>query len=422
MLTLGTRIKNLVFLVVGLYAVAHVGLDYADLGKHIGLADHYVIEAELAEAGGLAENADVTYRGSSVGRVGELRLTADGVVAELRIDDDAPRIPVETTAVVANRSAIGEQYIDLRPSTAAGPYLAAGAVIPRAATAVPPPVTDLLTSVNALAESVPTGALRTVVDELGVALAGQGPNLQALLDETRAFTDAANANAAPTRTLIDDAETVLRTQNEEAAALRSFGRDARLLAARLRDSDPAFRELVTTAPDAAGELRALVRDLDPSMSVLVANLLTTSELLAHRTAGLEQLMSELPAAVAAGMSAVDDGRLNFGMVTTFFDPPQCTSGYEGTRYRNGLDTSPGAPLNTSAACTAPPSSGVNVRGSANVPRPPVPEPARAGSVLGAAPDPALPGALALPALPAGPSEPNAPEDLRALLGLPKARP
>ncbi|WP_262402485.1 MlaD family protein [Actinomadura sp. CNU-125] len=77
MLTLGTRIKNLVFLVVGLYAVAHVGLNYADLGKYIGLADHYVIEAELPEAGGLAENADVTYRGSSVGRVGELQLTPD---------------------------------------------------------------------------------------------------------------------------------------------------------------------------------------------------------------------------------------------------------------------------------------------------------------------------------------------------------
>lgn len=422
MLTLGTRIKNLVFLVVGLCAVAHVGLNYADLGKYAGLADHYVIEAELAEAGGLAENADVTYRGSSVGRVGALHLTADGVVAELRIDDDAPRIPVTTQAVVANRSAIGEQYIDLRPSTASGPYLAAGAVIPRSATATPPPVTDLLTSVNALAESVPTGALRTVVDELGTALAGQGPDLRALLDETRALTAAANADVAPTRTLIDDAEHVLRTQNEEAAALASFGRDARLLAARLRASDPAFRDLVATAPDAATELRALVRDLDPAMSVLVANLLTTSELLAHRTSGLEQLLSELPAAIAAGMSVVHDGRLAFGMVTTFFEPPHCTSGYEGTRYRNGLDTSPGAPLNTAAACTEPPSSGVNVRGAANVPRPPVPEPARAGSVLGAEPDPTLPGALALPALPTARSVPNAPDDLRPLLALPKARP
>ncbi|MBE1531786.1 MlaD family protein [Actinomadura algeriensis] len=422
MLTLGTRIKNLVFLVVGLYAVAHVGLNYADLGKYIGLADHYVIEAELGEAGGLAENADVTYRGSSVGRVGELQLTADGVVAELRIDDDAPPLPESTKAVVANRSAIGEQYIDLRPATDSGPYMEAGAVIPRAATSTPPPVTDLLTSLNSLAQSVPTDALRTVVDELGVALAGQGPNLRALLDETRALTDAANANLTPTRTLIDDAETVLRTQNQEAASLKSFGENARLLADQLRESDPAFRDLVDTAPDAATELRDLVRDLDPSMSVLLANLLTTSELLANRTDGLEQLMSELPAAVAAGTSVVHDGRLNFGMVTTFFDPPNCTAGYEGTKYRNGLDTSPGAPLNTAAACTRPPSSGVNVRGSANVPRRPVPEPARAGSVLNAEPDPALPGALALPGLPNRSGPPNGTPDLRALLALPEARP
>ncbi|WP_075900600.1 hypothetical protein [Actinomadura sp. CNU-125] len=283
---------------------------------------------------------------------------------------------------------------------------------------MPPPVTDLLTSVNALAESVPTDALRTVVDELGIALAGQGPDLRALLDETRAFTSAANANLAPTRTLIDDAETVLRTQNQEAASLKSFGENARLLAEQLRESDPAFRDLVGTAPDAATELRALVRDLDPSMSVLVANLLTTSELIAYRTDGLEQLMSELPAAVAAGMSVVHDGRLTFGMVTTFFDPPNCTAGYEGTRYRNGLDTSPSASLNTSAACTEPPSSGVNVRGSANVPHRPVPEPARAGSVLGAEPDSRLPGALALPGVPNG----TGAVDLRGLLALPEARP
>ncbi len=412
--TAATRIKNIVFLIVGLLAMGYVGLNYADLGGYVGYRDYYVVTADLAEAGGLAENADVTYRGTSVGRVGELRLTDAGVLADLKIEKSAPRVPANTRAVVANRSAIGEQYIDLRPVTASGPYLAAGSVIPRAATATPAPVTDLLTSVDDLAASVPTDALRTLVGELGQAFAGQGPNLQALLDGTRSLTRAANENAAPTTSLIGDGETVLRTQNEEAASLQSFGRNARLLAAQLRTSDPAFRRLVSTAPGAAGEFRDLVRDLDPSLSVLVANLLTTSDLLAPRSDGLEQLLAKLPAAVASGRSVVQDGRLNFGMVTTFFEPPNCTSGYGGTKYRNGLDTSPGPALNTAAHCATPASTGVNVRGAANAPHRPVPTPARAGSVLGNGSS-ALAGALALPGVAEGPASMS---DLLGLRGAP----
>lgn len=379
MLTLGTRIKNLVFAVVGVLAMGYVGLHYADLGRHVGLRDHYLVRVDLAEAGGLAENADVTYRGTSVGRVGGLHLTDDGVRADLRIHKTAPRIPSNTQAVVANRSALGEQYIDLRPATSLGPYLAAGSVIPRGSTSTPVPVTDLLASIDGLAASVPPDALRTVVAELGRAFAGQGPNLGALLDEGRAFTLAAAENVEPTRTLIGDGETVLRTQVEEAEALKAFGRDARLLAAQLRTSDPAFRRLIATAPGAGGELAGLVRDLHPSLGVLLANLLTTSDLLEPRADGLEQLLSKLPPAVAAGLSVARNGRLRFGMVTTFFDPLPCTSGYGGTRYRDGLDVSPGPGLNTSARCALPPSSGVNVRGSANAPRGPVPSPARPGT-------------------------------------------
>jgi phospholipid/cholesterol/gamma-HCH transport system substrate-binding protein len=417
MLTIGTRIKNIVFLIAGAIAMAYVGLNYADLGGYVGLRNYYVVKVDLPEAGGLAKNADVTYRGTSVGRVGGLQVTGDGVIADLRIRKSAPKVPENTQAVVADRSAIGEQYLDLRPRTSGGPYLAAGAVIPRSSATTPAPVTDPLTSVNDLAASVPTSSLRTVVAELGQAFAGQGPNLQVLLDNSHTFTEAAQQNITPTRSLIDDSQTVLRTQDDESGALKAFGQNARLLSQQLRASDPAFRKLVSTAPDAAGELQGLVRDLDPSMSVLVANLLTTSHVLEPRTDGLQQLLAKLPDAVSMGITVAADGRLRFGMVNTFFNPPPCTSGYGGTKYRNGLDTSAGPALNTAARCTAPASSGVNVRGSANAPHRPVPAAARPGSVLGsgtasaASVDGGLPGALALPGVPSGSS------GMSALLGL-----
>ena len=73
----------------------------------------------------------MTYRGVSVGRVGAVRLTSTGVEAELNISNAAPPIPADLQASVADLSAVGEEYVNLRPATSSGPYLTQGSVIPR---------------------------------------------------------------------------------------------------------------------------------------------------------------------------------------------------------------------------------------------------------------------------------------------------
>ncbi|WP_039947076.1 MlaD family protein, partial [Streptomyces sp. NRRL S-118] len=121
MLTTATRLKNLAFLLVGVLVLGFVAVRYADLGRYAGLSDHYTVRVRLDATGGLFTHSDVTYRGVSVGRVGPIHLTDDGVEAELRIDESAPPIPADLEAVVASLSAVGEQYIDLRPAGSDGP-------------------------------------------------------------------------------------------------------------------------------------------------------------------------------------------------------------------------------------------------------------------------------------------------------------
>jgi phospholipid/cholesterol/gamma-HCH transport system substrate-binding protein len=86
-----------------------------------------------------------------------------------------------------------------------------------------------------------------------------------------------------------------------------------------------------------------------------------------RGGALDELLSGLPAAIAAGSTVITAKGARVGIALTFFDPLPCTAGYGGTVYRNGLDTSPGPPLNTAARCALPASSGVDVRGSAHAP-------------------------------------------------------
>ncbi|MFB7497965.1 MCE family protein [Streptomyces sp. NPDC056161] len=417
MITLAVRLKNLAFLIIAVLVLGFVGIRYADLGRYIGVADYYTVDVRLPRTGGLFTHSDVTYRGVSVGRVGPIGLTADGVVAELRIKKSAPRIPADTRAVVAGLSAVGEQYIDLRPAGDGGPYLADGARIDEADTEVPAPVTDVLSSVDSLARSVPLDDLRTVVDEFGKAFEGHGDDLQVLLDNGSAFVEAADRALPSTSLLIDDSETVLRTQSEEARAIRDFATGAEQLARSLKGSDTDLRRLLTVAPDAATQVSGLLRDLDPSLGVVLANLLTTSEIAVTRQRGIEELLVKYPAAVSAGATAVDGGKVNFGMAVTFFKPLPCTAGYGGTRYRDGLDLGTAPPLNTDASCTASAASGKNVRGSAHAPRGgPVPDPVEppslpSGSGAPAATSAQLPGALALPGVGT-----HAPTDLAGLLG------
>lgn len=288
-----------------------------------------------------------------------------------------------------------------------GPYLGNGSVIDEADTTIPAPPTDVLTSVDDLASSVDLESLRTVVEEFGAAFEGRGDDLQVLLDTGGDFIESADKALPVTTRLMADGERVLRTQAEQGQALKGFASGAKELAAELKGSDTDLRRLIATTPDAAVQISGLLRDLDPAFGVVVANLLTTSEVAVTRQRGLEELLVKLPAVAAAGASAVDDDGARFGMSVTFFEPLPCTAGYGGTVYRNGLDTSAGPTVNTAARCTSSPGTGINVRGSANAPK------------GGPVPKPAVPGSMKLPGTEAGAAAASQPpaEGMAGLLGL-----
>jgi phospholipid/cholesterol/gamma-HCH transport system substrate-binding protein len=397
MLTRAVRWRVLAFVVIALSIVAYIGARYAGVDRLFG-AGGYTVTLELSDGGGLFTNGEVTYRGVAVGRVGDLRLTDTGMAADLIIDNSAPPIPENLTAVVANRSAIGEQYVDLQPHSNSGPYLTGNSTIPRESTRLPLPVSTVLGNVSALSGSVPTDSLRTVVDELYNAAQNAGPELQTLVDSLISLTQTAAGHLPATTELIESAATVLRTQVDTGQELRAFSADAKQFAAQLASSDGDLRRLIAAAPGAATQVSGLLADTDPGLSVLLANLLTTADIVTVRTGGLEQLLVIAPRAVAATSTAITPDGGHLSLALTFFDPPPCTAGYQGTPRQQGesVTTNPLNPFNTLAACTVPAGDPRLVRGSQNAPRagvPPVAVPATAG-VRG------NPVALTMPALPA----------------------
>jgi phospholipid/cholesterol/gamma-HCH transport system substrate-binding protein len=366
MITRKVLIQVLVFVVVGVFAVGYTAMRYGGIGASI-LNPGYDVKLELASGGGIFDNSEVTYRGVTVGKVTGMQLTRTGLEVDLHINDSAPQIPADLTASVADRSAVGEQYVDLVPNTGSGPFLANGSTIAQRDTQIPLPTDNLLTNLNGLAKSVPIQSLQTVVNELDSGFSGTGPDLQKLLDTISDFTKTAQSQLPETTQLLDSGKVVLDTQVAESGAIESFSQSLDSLSQQLKTSDPDIRSLITNAPLAGEQITDLLTETGPELGSLLANLLTTANVLVTRTSGLEEALVAYPVvAGAAGTVITNDGTAKLGLAINLFDPPPCTNGYQGTQRRPANDTSP-ATLNLNAYCDEGPNSTIDVRGAQNAP-------------------------------------------------------
>lgn len=374
----------MVFLLITVVGVAFVGAKYAQVDK-LFFDEDYTVSASFAESGGIFTGAEVTYRGQPVGRVGQLKLLSDGVEVNLDIDKKQ-KIPNDLLAVVANRSAIGEQYVDLQPRRDTGPYLQNNSKIARQDTAIPIDTTELLLNLDQLVNSVDKESLRTTVRELGTALKGKGTDLQKIIDSSGKLIDDADANVLQTIKLINDGDTVLATQVASGDAIKTWAKNLALLSDTLVSSDANLRQVIDQGSAASSQVTGLIEDNRADIAVLLGNLLTVNEITAVRLDAVEQLLVVYPAAVMGGyiVPAKDPGTghydAHFGLVLGL-TPPACRPGYGGTDKRVPQDTSI-TKANTKASCTANSSTGVNVRGAQNKPSPSSRELNRTGYGIG----------------------------------------
>jgi phospholipid/cholesterol/gamma-HCH transport system substrate-binding protein len=364
MITTSVRVKLVAFVIVGLLAAAYLGARYAGLSSLVGSG--YQVRVELADAGGLFANGEVTYRGVPVGRIKSLHATSDGVEATLQIDSGAPPMPADPTITVADRSTIGEQYLDISGDYKPGSQLRGGDRIEATSATLPPDLSGLLQDAKDFTGSVPTKDLTTVINETYDLSHGVSGDLRRLVTTSQQFQKQADDNWLVSQALIHDATTVLATQKESAADIRSYSGDLDLIAKTLKGSDSDLRTLIQNSPDAARQLGQLIDQVGRPLGTLMGNLVSTAEIFGTNADGLRDTLVRAPEAISVGWAVNGSQGLGLGLVPTFFDPLPCTQGYGGTTMRSGTDTTAGQPLNLDAGCTASPSSGTDVLGPASL--------------------------------------------------------
>ncbi|MGV9668856.1 MCE family protein [Nocardia niigatensis] len=365
------RNQLIAFAIIAVLGVVFVGAKYVRLDNMLGFG-LYKVKVQAAETGNLSKGAEVTYRGVPVGRVGDLDVTPDGVLITLEMNSGKPKVPANAKAVVADRSAIGEQYVDLQPTSDGGPFLKDGSVIVGAQ--LPVHVEELLSSVDTFASTTDLKALSTTITELGKAFDGKGDDLKILVDSLNKFTATASGdNLKQTLALIRSANTVLGTQAEQSPSIRQFSDGLDRLTAQLKSNDPDIRRLIGTGTDAGSAIQRLLQESGPALTTDLTNLRTLLLAISPKFYALGPVLQMLPLLPLGGSStAPGDGTTHFGLVLETNNPPACTLGYEGTQRildqmkaqnPNFDDSRDDFPFNTQARCAAPQGSETGVRGA-----------------------------------------------------------
>lgn len=360
------RIKLLIFALVTVLATGYTLVHYAGVGAD--LFEHpYRVRVGLADAGGLFEHAEVTYRGVQVGRVERLSVAGAGARAVLRLQPEAQIPSAGLLAVVANRSGVGEQYLDLRPAGTAQPYLMEGDTIARGQTRLPVSTAQLLGDADKLLASVDPRDVTTVVDELDKAFGESGPHLRRLLDASDELLAGAEEVLPETLSLLRNGERVLETQRDSGGHLKAFSRDLAALTTSLRAGRRDLVKVIDETRPAALATERLVDGVSPHLRPLLTHLVVGGRTASARVPALRQLLIGYPAGVAGAFTVIDDRGLHFGLDLNVNVPPVCRTGYD-TRRRYPQDTSVKA-AKLSSFCKEPRDSVTGVRGSRNAPQP-----------------------------------------------------
>ena len=361
-MTAGIKTRLVAFLILSAVGIVYVA------GSYLGFVDRvlgrgYTIHATLPGSGGLFEGSEVTYRGFKIGKVDSVSVDGRGIRLDLAIKEGT-RIPQDSPIFVHNLSAVGEQYLDIEPADAQGPYLQDGDTLAGNQDSLPVDEGDLLVQVDQLVRSVDKKRLSTVIHELGLMFDNTGRPLQTMLDSGSKLIDEASLHQPQTVALLQNSLTVLRTQRDQGDNIRVLAHNLNLITRSLKGSDADLRGVIQGTPGTARQLNALLTDLEPTIPVLLGNAVSVNQVVVSHLAGLEQVLVTFPRIVSSGFTGTPKkggGRVNL----QFSNKVQpCTEGYKPKSQWRGPEDLTDSPI-FPAKCTSPPP--YNMRGTKYAP-------------------------------------------------------
>lgn len=303
-------VRRLIWITVALACVAIVGAAIIGYGGASGAkTGGYEVDAVFDTAKGVLPGVPVTVAGTKVGKVEKIALTR-GYKARVRMSVDARFAPFrsDATCLIRPQGVIGESFVACKPGSPSAPELRKGdygaPLVPLRDTSTPVALTDFFDI-----WTVPVRQrLTLLLNELGIALAGRGEDLNSLLGRANPALRKAqrvlavlNRQRRELREGISSSNTVLAELARRRGGLSSLVREASQtfdLTARHRG---ALAAGIRRLPPLLREVRPSLRDLDVLSSA------TTPVLSDLRTAAprLDALLRQVPPFSKVGEPAIE---------------------------------------------------------------------------------------------------------------------
>jgi phospholipid/cholesterol/gamma-HCH transport system substrate-binding protein len=213
----------------------------------VGAISHpYSLNAEFPDSIGVFAHSEVDYLGVSIGEVASVSRVPGGVRVHMSIGKNH-KVPAGSSANLARKSAIGEQYVDFEPPPSYtgnhGPYYAAGYTVPVKATSpqsgdttIPLQFDELLRSAANLLNSIPPDSLATVVHEAAIGLNGRSDSLRALAESGDQLSSALVSKTQALNQLITTGTRLTHTVTDHRTSLGQSLADLSQVAATLQQA------------------------------------------------------------------------------------------------------------------------------------------------------------------------------------------
>ena len=243
-------------------------------------------------------------------------------------------------------------------------------------TSVPPDINALLSAANGALQAIPRDNLQTVINESYTAVGGLGPELSRLIMGSSNLAIDARKNLDPLLALIDQAPPVLDSQTHTSDAIAGWASHLAAVTAELQRHDAAVGAVIDRGGPALGEIRQLIERVQPTLPILLANLVSVGQVALTYQNDIEQLLVVFPAAIAAEQAGIlanlntkqayRGQYLSFNLNVNL--PPPCSTGFLPAQQQRipSFEDYPGRPPGD-LYCRVPQDSQLNVRGARNIP-------------------------------------------------------
>jgi phospholipid/cholesterol/gamma-HCH transport system substrate-binding protein len=245
-----------------------------------------VYYAELTDASGLRTGSEVQVAGIRVGRVNELKIGPERVIAEFDVKDAT--LGRSTRASVEVKSLLGEKFLNITPEGSG--ELKGGSTIPLSRTDVAFDIVGTLGTLTTQTEETDKKTLTTALNSLAETMDAAAPEIKSSFTGLSRLSNTIATRDEEIEELLQRSRNVTALLDERKGDLVTLMEKADLIFQELRQRKQTIHTLLVNAEELAVQLEGTVKDNQEQIQPALAKLQNVLEFLHAREDQIETLI------------------------------------------------------------------------------------------------------------------------------------